>query len=434
MTALKDLTGQTFGKWQVLERSEQRVAGRVAWECLCECGTQHVVAGNNLLRGLSTRCRACGQTSKDVTGKRFGQLVALRATKKRKGGSVVWECRCDCGKETEASLHALETKNKQSCGCLARLEIAGQRFGRLTAIKPLKERKGQQIVWECLCDCGQRTNVVATSLNKGATRSCGCLNRELISKDLSGQRFGKLVAVRPTEQRNRGSIVWECLCDCGQLAKYSSKNLQTGDAVSCGCSTTANDLTGQVFGRLTALAPTEARRNNSVVWRCRCSCGEEALVPSECLVHGKSRSCGCLAKEVQAVVGPKNLREESFRAYAEDPDYAARESLVYLVEVAGVVDKIGIAFDLDARSYKAEYTEVWWTRTMKRAECWAVEQAALELTKDWIPETPYVGDGKSGPTEQRTGWVIEEAIELLEGLADECERDGWQTLWDRYCT
>jgi hypothetical protein len=150
------------------------------------------------------------------------------------------------------------------------------------------------------------------------------------------------------------------------------------------------------------------------------------------LVHGKSRSCGCLATETRALVGPQNLKEESFRAYSEDPEYAARESLIYLVEVAGVVDKIGIAFDLDRRSYKAEYTEVWWTKTMKRAECWAVEQVALELTKDWMPAAPYVGDGKSGPTEQRTGWVIDEVIEMLEGLCSNCQQMGWEAFWDRY--
>ena len=42
----------------------------------------------------------------------------------------------------------------------------------------------------------------------------------------------------------------------------------------------ANDLTGKRFGLLTAIAPTEERKNGYTVWRCRCDCGGEAFVPS----------------------------------------------------------------------------------------------------------------------------------------------------------
>lgn len=37
--------------------------------------------------------------------------------------------------------------------------------------------------------------------------------------NLSGQRFGRLVAIRPTEERWRTSVVWECRCDCGQRSR-----------------------------------------------------------------------------------------------------------------------------------------------------------------------------------------------------------------------
>lgn len=54
-------------------------------------------------------------------------------------------------------------------------------------------------------------------------------------KDLTGERFGKLVAVKPTNDRRHGEIVWECLCDCGNTTYVSSGNLNSGNTQSCGC-------------------------------------------------------------------------------------------------------------------------------------------------------------------------------------------------------
>lgn len=53
--------------------------------------------------------------------------------------------------------------------------------------------------------------------------------------DVTGQRFGKLVALHPTEKRSGTSIVWECQCDCGNLAFMNLNNLRRGRSTSCGC-------------------------------------------------------------------------------------------------------------------------------------------------------------------------------------------------------
>ena len=57
------------------------------------------------------------------------------------------------------------------------------------------------------------------------------------------------------------------------------------------------DLTGQRFGRLLAVRPTVHRLHGSVVWLCRCDCGTEAAVPSNSLRSGNTRSCGCQRAE-----------------------------------------------------------------------------------------------------------------------------------------
>ena len=61
-------------------------------------------------------------------------------------------------------------------------DISGQRFGRLVAIKPIKERRYGKIIWECLCDCGKICFVVNSELYSGDTRSCGCLRIEKATK------------------------------------------------------------------------------------------------------------------------------------------------------------------------------------------------------------------------------------------------------------
>jgi hypothetical protein len=57
------------------------------------------------------------------------------------------------------------------------------------------------------------------------------------------------------------------------------------------------DLTGQTFGRLTALK-VEHRDGGRLVWKCLCICGGETYTFSWKLRTGKATSCGCYRKEV----------------------------------------------------------------------------------------------------------------------------------------
>lgn len=57
-------------------------------------------------------------------------------------------------------------------------DISGQRFGRLVAVK-YAFTKSHNSYWECLCDCGNLKIVAAHSLKRGNTTSCGCYRREV---------------------------------------------------------------------------------------------------------------------------------------------------------------------------------------------------------------------------------------------------------------
>lgn len=58
------------------------------------------------------------------------------------------------------------------------------------------------------------------------------------------------------------------------------------------------DLSKQKFGRLTAIRPTDKRKNRKVVWECKCECGNIIEVPSDSLQQLKTKSCGCLKKDI----------------------------------------------------------------------------------------------------------------------------------------
>ena len=47
-------------------------------------------------------------------------------------------------------------------------------------------------------------------------------------KNLTGQKFGKLTALNPTEKRKRGVVIWDCVCDCGNKIEVTTTDLTCG--------------------------------------------------------------------------------------------------------------------------------------------------------------------------------------------------------------
>lgn len=56
-------------------------------------------------------------------------------------------------------------------------DLTGERFGRLVVMERAGSKNGRA-AWLCRCDCGGEKVVSAAELSKGSTRSCGCLGRE----------------------------------------------------------------------------------------------------------------------------------------------------------------------------------------------------------------------------------------------------------------
>lgn len=187
-------------------------------------------------------------------------------------------------------------------------DLLGKRFGRLVVVEKLDQRQDRYQLWRCRCDCGGEILVNTKRLTRGTVTHCGCLpqttaRRGSRAEDLTGRRFGRLTVLNRVENR-KGRTCWLCRCDCGGLCTATAHALKAGKVLGCGCQrgehSSMADLTGQRFGRLTALFPTERRnKKGSVYWHCRCDCGGETEVTQDDLVRGNCQSCGCLKREVQ---------------------------------------------------------------------------------------------------------------------------------------
>jgi hypothetical protein len=124
---LQNLVGQRFGHLTVLERAPQNTrSNRVRWVCSCACGGETVVAGCHLISGHTRSCGclrrqvAGARNFKNCIGQRFGRLVALEQAGRNKHGQVMWLCVCDCGNKVVLSTNVLARGHSRSCGCLKR--------------------------------------------------------------------------------------------------------------------------------------------------------------------------------------------------------------------------------------------------------------------------------------------------------------------------
>lgn len=181
----------------------------------------------------------------DCIGKTYGYL-SVKSIISGSGKATKFLCECVCGKQIERTLGSLESSKYPSCGCkkkeimqrACRKDLTGQRFGRLVVEKMLWDFHPTKC--ECVCDCGKKTVVIGTQLTYGKTKSCGCLWRERISevntKDLSGEVTASGVKFIEQVRKNKHGVwIWKCQCPCGNFFEEIPAKVLNGHHISCGC-------------------------------------------------------------------------------------------------------------------------------------------------------------------------------------------------------
>ena len=268
MGKFKDITGQRFGRLKFLCETKKRYRGQIVGKFMCDCGKIVFLGKYKVTAGHTKSCGCLkkeilkkGQRSfKNITGKRYGRLVVLCRVDDGKKNKAIWRCLCDCGETVDVIGSKLILDRKQSCGCLKkevlekiyaenRINRKGEKRGRLTAIEPTKKRKSGEIVWRYRCECGEYVFRTPSTVSDN-TASCGCLQKEMAANlgrsaaiNITGKRFGRLVAVKPTNERCSNSVKWLFKCDCGDTKIISAHSAVRGRTRSCGCYQTACMMT-----------------------------------------------------------------------------------------------------------------------------------------------------------------------------------------------
>lgn len=75
------------------------------------------------------------------------------------------------------------------------IDITGERFGKLTVLGKSKMQDGNGLLWDCLCDCGNKKTVRGFNLRKGKTKSCGCIRKEKPNGEKHGMSNSRLYSV-----------------------------------------------------------------------------------------------------------------------------------------------------------------------------------------------------------------------------------------------
>lgn len=184
---------------------------------------------------------------KNEVGNRYGKLLVISRAQRPEGrpAGAYWLCQCDCGNQKIIRGADLRQGHVNSCGCLygqhsIKNEI-GKKYGRLTVIKKSDEKNDKGALWICQCDCGNIITVTGGNLRSGQVKSCGCYmidrTREVNRKDITGQKFGKLLALSVNEEESKKikATMWNCQCDCGEKTVKRLTELTSGQVKSCGC-------------------------------------------------------------------------------------------------------------------------------------------------------------------------------------------------------
>lgn len=126
----------------------------------------------------------------------------------------------------------------------------GERYGSLTVLQPAppSDRYPQKRMWLCRCDCGNEVALPAIYIKNGVVTTCGC-GRHKPKVDATGEKHGKLTAVRATGEIYNHSAVWLWQCDCGNTVEATLDIVRWGNKRSCGCRKSQSELENAKLAR-----------------------------------------------------------------------------------------------------------------------------------------------------------------------------------------
>lgn len=124
MPKFKNLTGTTYGELTVIEMLRNyNNTGRTYCKCIGIDSKEYIIRQDALQSGATKYIKGATKAGKidDIAGQRFGKLTVICPTDSRaKNSSIIWKCKCDCGRYTTSTLSNLKRHHTTSCGCVKR--------------------------------------------------------------------------------------------------------------------------------------------------------------------------------------------------------------------------------------------------------------------------------------------------------------------------
>lgn len=131
------------------------------------------------------------------------------------------------------------------------LDLAGQKFGKLTVLERLGKNDRGHYIWRCRCDCGNYVDAVGYAVKNGSWQSCGKCGKRPIERsvNIAGQVVGDYMAVERIGTYGT-SAKWKCVCTtCGSEKEQGAYQFRIGKRASCPVCT-AGMKRGEVIARM----------------------------------------------------------------------------------------------------------------------------------------------------------------------------------------
>lgn len=301
MTPREDLIGQKFKNWTVLE-----YAGKSRWLIQCACGFTRTLRGSDLKNKVSYSCGCLAwQERMTKIGDVYNSWTVIDCPVEDNKRAI---CKCECGTIRNVLVRSLRNGISKSCGCSrdkkSKIQI-GAIFNEWTVLEKRGSTNGGHRYWLCKCSCGVEREVDNSELLKGDSKSCG--HNQFKKKD--GISVGDVFNEWTIVEDLMGSE-WKAVCSCGEIGIHKGYEFKSGLRKSCGHLNRFIISPNDVFDRLTVIKETKSV-DGQRKYLCKCSCGKETIVSSGNLRTGMTRSCGCLIREITSKRASEMLSNNS---------------------------------------------------------------------------------------------------------------------------
>lgn len=170
-------------------------------------------------------------------GQVFGKRTIIKEMGKDKWGTLIYLCKCECGKEDVVRASQLRTQSHKNCvECAYKSRIVyeieiGHKFGTRTVIghKTIYRKKYKVMQCKCECVCGRIDFIDKSALtNNRANRCFTCFSKPIAI----GTKFGERTVIKKSENKKNG-LNFECQCSCGRIDVIPASILRFGNSRRC---------------------------------------------------------------------------------------------------------------------------------------------------------------------------------------------------------